>query len=422
MTQWATMAQQSSNSSKANHSNAITVRIVIVALAVMLVLMIIRQISLFYVTDLKTERAVLYTIDKDVPFVGVFVRDERVLTYSGSGVFSYLYPDGSKIAKNAVIAEVYDSIEQIEAKAEIERLEQEIISLERAQNKGTTDFVQPDFITNQIDEQYKVITDLIEHNSFDELESARNDMLVLMNIYNITTGSESDYDGRIAQLKTQIANLKILQSEPKAMITSDESGYFVGYCDGYEGQLNYQTIDSLTVEDIEDIINNKKQVPSNYIGKMFDDYSWKMIGVVELSNRFLIGEKLNLRLESSDEIYEVLVEDVKKIDDESDKCIIILSCDQLTENLVEARISDCELVFDEYTGIKVPREAICFNSEGVKGVYVLLGENPQFKKLDIIYEAEDFVISKNSSNSEYVLLYDQILLEGNPEDESSSSE
>lgn len=417
------MAQQSSKSStRANRSNTITVRIVIVALAVMLVLMVIRQISLFYVTDLKTERAVLYTIDKDVPFIGVFVRDERVLTYSGSGVFSYLYPDGSKIAKNAVIAEVYDSIEQIEAKAEIERLEQEIISLERAQNKGTTDFVQPDFITNQIDEQYKIINDLIEHNSFDELESARNDMLVLMNIYNITTGSESGYDGRISQLKTQIANLKIEQSEPKAMITSDESGYFVGYCDGYEGQLNYQTIDFLTVEDIEDIINNKKPVPSNYIGKMFDEYSWKMIGVVELSNRFLIGEKLNLRLESSDDIYEVMVEDVKKVDDSSNKCIIILSCDQLTETLVETRVSDSELVFDEFTGIKVPREAICFNSEGVKGVYVLLGENPQFKKLDIIYEAEDFVLSKNSSNPEYVLLYDQILLEGNPEDESSSAE
>lgn len=416
------MTQQSNkNSSKANHSNTITVRIVIVALAVMLVLMVIRQISLFYVTDLKTERAVLYTIDKDVPFVGVFVRDERVLTYSGSGVFSYLYPDGSKIAKNAVIAEVYDSIEQIEAKAEIEKLEQEIISLERAQNKGTTDFVQPDFITNQIDEQYKIINDLIEHNSFDELESARNDMLVLMNIYNITTGSESGYDGRISQLKTQIANLKIEQSEPRAMITSDESGYFVGYCDGYEGQLNYQTIDSLSAEDIEEIINNKKPVPSNYIGKMFDEYSWKMVGIVELSNRFLIGEKLNLRLESSDDIYEVLVEDVKKVDDQSNKCIIILSCDQLTEPLVEARVSDCELVFDEFTGIKVPREAICFNSEGVKGVYVLLGENPQFKKLDIIYEAEDFVLSKNSSNPEYVLLYDQILLEGNPEDESSSA-
>lgn len=416
------MTQHSNkNSSKANHSNTITVRIVIVALAVMLVLMVIRQISLFYVTDLKTERAVLYTIDKDVPFVGVFVRDERVLTYSGSGVFSYLYPDGSKIAKNAVIAEVYDSIEQIEAKAEIEKLEQEIISLERAQNKGTTDFVQPDFITNQIDEQYKIINDLIEHNSFDELESARNDMLVLMNIYNITTGSESGYDGRISQLKTQIANLKIEQSEPRAMITSDESGYFVGYCDGYEGQLNYQTIDSLSAEDIEEIINNKKPVPSNYIGKMFDEYSWKMVGIVELSNRFLIGEKLNLRLESSDDIYEVLVEDVKKVDDQSNKCIIILSCDQLTESLVEARVSDCELVFDEFTGIKVPREAICFNSEGVKGVYVLLGENPQFKKLDIIYEAEDFVLSKNSSNPEYVLLYDQILLEGNPEDESSSA-
>lgn len=408
-----------SNKSKQSFANAITVRTIVISLVVVIVLTIVRQISLFYSNNMKVERAVLYTVSKNVPLTGVFVRNERVITYDGEGVFSYLYPDGSKIAKNSTIAEVYENIEQIEAKAEIERLEQQIADLERAQNKGTTDFVQPDFITNQIDEKYKLITNLIEHNDFENLESARSDMLVLMNIYNITTDSESNYESRIAQLKTQIANLKIQQSQPSALITSRESGYFVGYCDGYEGILNYDNINSLTAEDIDEIIDNKKSVPSNYIGKMFDDYSWKMIGVAELSNRFLIGETLNLRLKSSSEMYEVFIEDVKPLNDGSDNCIIILSCDQLSENLVKSRVADCEIVFNEYTGLKVPREAICFNSSGIKGVYVLLGEQVLFKQLDIIYEGEDFVITKNTSDSSYVLLYDQILLEGNPYDEST---
>ena len=59
----------------------------------------------------------------------------------------------------------------------------------------------------------------------------------------------------------------------------------------------------------------------------------------------------------------------------------------------------------------MPREAIHFNSDKEKGVYVILGQDVQFKKIDIIYEGDDYVLSKNSSNEDYLLLYDQILLE-----------
>ena len=59
----------------------------------------------------------------------------------------------------------------------------------------------------------------------------------------------------------------------------------------------------------------------------------------------------------------------------------------------------------------MPREAIRFNSKKEKGVYVILGQDVQFKKIDIVYEGEDYVLSKNTSNEDYLLLYDQILLE-----------
>ena len=48
-----------------------------------------------------------------------------------------------------------------------------------------------------------------------------------------------------------------------------------------------------------------------------------------------------------------------------------------------------------------------------KGVYVMLGKDIIFKKIDVIYENEDedYVISRNTSDDEFLLLYDQILLE-----------
>ena len=77
------------------------------------------------------------------------------------------------------------------------------------------------------------------------------------------------------------------------------------------------------------------------------------------------------------------------------------------------------MIFDEYTGVKVPREAIRFQGQQ-KVTYVMLGQQIIFKKIDVIYEGDDYVLSKNTSDDSYLLLYDQILLEGVSADEVSS--
>ena len=42
---------------------------------------------------------------------------------------------------------------------------------------------------------------------------------------------------------------------------------------------------------------------------------------------------------------------------------------------------------------------------------MILGKDVTFKKINVIYEGDDNVLSENTSNEDYLLLYDQILLE-----------
>ena len=65
--------------------------------------------------------------------------------------------------------------------------------------------------------------------------------------------------------------------------------------------------------------------------------------------------------------------------------VVVLSCDRLDEALVESRVQSAELIFDEYQGLKVPRSAIRFQGDQ-KGVYVILGKDVTFKKINVIYE------------------------------------
>ena len=89
-----------------------------------------------------------------------------------------------------------------------------------------------------------------------------------------------------------------------------------------------------------------------------------------------------------------------------------------------------ELIKGTYRGLKVPREAIRFadvkqvtgedengqpieETVSTKGVYILKGEQVEFKTIDVIYEGGDYVLSKIHENEpDYLALYDDILLEG----------
>ncbi|MDE5916852.1 MAG: hypothetical protein K2G62_01840, partial [Oscillospiraceae bacterium] len=83
----------------------------------------------------------------------------------------------------------------------------------------------------------------------------------------------------------------------------------------------------------------------------------------------------------------------------------------------------------QYEGIKIPRKAIRFDdvketvtdektgeeksvTVNCKGVYVKVGEQIVFKKIDVIYEGDRFVLSSLNAGNGYAALYDDIVVEG----------
>lgn len=358
----------------------------------------------------KTEEAVLCEINDNLSFKGVIVRDEKVIKNDTEGVLDYRYTDGSKISVGSTIANVYKSQDDIAAQNQIEKLKNSISMLERAQNPGTINYVQPDTLKTKIDNEYNDMLTNSLKKDYDSLSKTKNDLSVVLNIYNIITGSVKNYSDQIKSMKSEVSKLN-KSTKPIKQIKSSNTGYFVSYADGYESKLKTNNINKLTEKDITDIINSKPQYQDNVVGKMFSNYSCKIVGIINNDKRISEGSSLNLMLSSSKSKYNVTVDSIKPAKD-NNKSIVVFSCDRLDESLVDSRVQSAKIVFDEYEGLKIPRKAIRFKNKD-KGVYVLLGNDITFKKIDVIYENEDddFVISKNTSNEEYVLLYDQILME-----------
>ena len=77
--------------------NSLTVKILTGLLSVLIITTIGSQIYSALTERHDTEEAVLVTINEDIAFKGVVIRDEKVVTYDGGGVLDYTYSDGSNI-------------------------------------------------------------------------------------------------------------------------------------------------------------------------------------------------------------------------------------------------------------------------------------------------------------------------------------
>lgn len=387
--------------------NSLTVKILAALVSLLMITTICTQVYYFLHDKHDTEEAVLATVNEDIVFDGIIVRDESVVTYNGSGVLDYKYADGSKVSMNSTVAEVFSSEKAIYARDRIAEIDAEIEQLEKAQDPATTNYAEPDALISGMKSGYNDLLESVENRELDRIPDIRSRITLNSNMYSIITGTEAGYSDAIDTLKAERNELMDLTSAPDDAIKADRTGYFVSYADGYEDQLKTSDVDKLTESDIREIIKGDKTPPANAVGKTFESYNCKIVGIVKADSRITDDADVSLKLNSSRTIYRCKVDSVKN---SGENMIIVLDCDRVDQTLVGSRALSAKLIFDEYQGIKVPRSALRFRGDE-KGVYVILGKDISFKKINVIYEGDDFVLSENTSDEEYLLLYDQILLE-----------
>lgn len=396
--------------------DTITAKVLVLILSIFMLVTVFHQFVQVFEDDYTTETATVYSSAEKVTFNGVYIRNESIVSGGKSGVLSYPSPDGSKVAKDSVVAYVYKNANDIYINRQIENLRSEVEILKKEQSPGTTVVAQPEFISSLIEEKYRTITTLAARNDLSSLKTESDNFQMLMGIYQIVIGEETDYNDRIDQLEKQIKLLESKQNNPIDTITVPNSGYFISYVDGYEDILSTDKLSSLTADDIKKVIENDgynaAKVSKNAVGKIVDDYEWYLVGIVDpKAASFNPGKEVKIKLSSTPDLLSAKITDVIETDDPNES-MIVLSCEKLNFNLVQYRTERVEMILDDFNGIKVPREAVRFNKNNEKGVYVLLGQRIAFKKVDVIYECDDYLLSAITSDTSYISVYEDIILSG----------
>ena len=410
-------------------TNSVTLRIVRLILAVLSIVCVSSVIYHLVNQDYKTETAIFATADESVSFQGVYIRDESLCTYSGNGAVCYRVSDGGKLGVNSAIAEIYGDEAQIDIRQQVDAIQAELSLLEKIQNPGTSESAQPANLSSLIEEHYKSLIFHREKANLTALQADKEELLVLLSTYQKITSDAVDFTPRINTLNAQLSALTAQQTVPLDTVKAPNSAYFVSYADGYEDKLTKAGLEAMTVEDIRAVKDDGKVEDKRIIGKLIDGYEWFIVGVIDNSKAiFAPDTNVTMRFESTADTVTGTIASIRSTENPLES-IITVRCDKLTGSLVQHRVERMEMVKGEYEGIQVSREAIRFkeieevhvdDETGVetrkkvnaRGVYILLGEQPTFRRLDVIYEGSDYVLSRLNAGEGYVTLYDDIIVKG----------
>lgn len=383
----------------------------------------------------KTETALSTVVEDSVSMDAVFVRDETVVKTNKNGVISYEVDDASKLGKNSAIATIYQTDSDLDIQKKIDTLESKLKLLESVQNPGTSLSAQPSNMASKISDTYRDILHSRESGDISGVISEKNNLLTLFSTYQLLTGGTSDFADTISQINSSISELQLSQNDPLETITSDESGYFISYIDGYENDIDTSVLDTITEEQINNITDSGAIEQQGVIGKIVSGYKWYAVGAIALNEeeiqKYSEGSSVIIKFSSTNIVADAEIESVRDAGD--GKKIIVVSSENFDKEFVQHRKEKIQIVKAEYKGIKIPTENLRSNDEVITetdengeaytvydknnpstGVYILNGNEAEYKLVDIIYrnDKEGYVISALTEDSRYVKLYDSIITEG----------
>lgn len=389
--------------------------------AVALALLVAMQVYIVFSNPYVVETVYKAQVDESFALKGVVARDEIVLEQEKSGAVDYEIRNGDKVAKNSVIAQMYPSEQDIATMAQVERMEAELETV-KASQQGSTAATQANALTRQINSINDEYVSLVLNHDLDSLYEVKNNFLDAYNRSQILFSTATDFNARIAELEAQIATLKQQSGSSASQVVASSSGYFVNMVDGYEGDLTLEKASGLTAEDIEAYFSQQEQeVQSNSVGKIITNAQWRYVALMDADDAMNLNEgwNYNLRFPSSGDDTVVMNLVSCKIDNEADQALVVFESDRISEQTAKLRLEEAEVILNTFEGIKIPKSAlhIIQTDEGSeKGVYIKYGQTMQFKKVDILYENEEYFISRSieteNERSDYVRIYDDVIVKG----------
>ena len=420
-------------------NNSLIRRLGTTAIALLLLLYVGYQVYRSHYSGVRTETAAYFTASDSVQVTGFAVRDETVLEGGQSGVVDYVLSSGDKVAKGGTVALLCRDARQASARRELETVESEIQSLKTLEAPGDTYAASPDSLNQQIHRELSGLLGQTVAGDYSRLSRSRENLLYLISERQIVTGGAADFGERLKALEEQKKTLTGQAGTALGRIVSPKSGYFISSTDGLESAVDFSKALSLTGAQIRAAQSAKAAPVSGAAGKISGSYEWYFACVVGADRavgfrQLASGGTVSIRFPFvSNMTVPASVAAVNQQDPDSEAAVI-LRCTYVNAQLASIRRQTAQIVVHEYTGVRLSRKALHFETvsktqkdekgkkttvkKEVSGVYVLHGNQIDFRQVVPVYSTDNYVVCDPNPDAESLMtdgtvkLHDEVVVEG----------
>lgn len=355
----------------------------VIAVSVLLIVYIVYQAYMMIYDPVGTELAYEYTVEDTIDAEVFVARSESYINNSKKGTIISAVEDGSRVSKNQPVAMVFADTNAADTYLELRDVETQLNRYKVLARQSANYIFDVEDLDLYVDEEAVKLVDLVNERHFTTLDDTINDFRNQVVTKQISTGSKVDFDSRVASLQVKYDTLS-KKSTKHTDIVSKNSGYYIGYTDGYENVIDCKEITKIGIDDIRKALEAEpKAVPNGVIGKVVTEFTWYFLSVIESSkvSSLSVGDTVTVVLPFS--AVNTVQAKVFAMNEnkETGEVALVLTCNIMNEDAASLRHENAEFVIASHTGIKVPSSAIRVNKDGEKGVYVLSGNIALFKKI-----------------------------------------
>ena len=317
---------------------------------------------------------------------GFFVRTESAVRAEG-GTCSLSAGEGEKVHAGQVIATEYLSDSALQRGEEILSLKTKIAQLEEKNKSGDKGFSKG--LQTAVS-----LSEAVAHKRFDEIGT-----LVLDVESYIFTGSRAAAGESLEALKERLSALEA-RDDGTRVITAPVSGTFSGVTDGFEN-VSPKDVANISPDGLYSLFPEKTGGGARPVGKLVTDIKWRFAAVmtVEDAARLSQGAEFSVSFAAPISIKVVMrVESIGVVTD--GRRVVVFSADKSLADIVSKREAQAEVIFSEYSGIGIPREAIRLDDSNKTFVFLLTGVRAEKVYVEIIGEFGDSYIVKNIKKNE----------------------
>lgn len=388
------------------------------------------QVYMMSYDPYPTETALVNNYTDQIEIEGIAVKSEQVLADETTGIVKYTNSNSKKVVSDATVATIYANEQDLLLGDQITKKQEQLAVLQELEEKRSTISVNAQNIVSGIKEQQLAFVNAVESDDYSSIRSIQGNMLSFLLRQRMVLDQSLSFENSISSLETEIASLQNQITKEGKQIIVPAAGYFTNEVDGYETVITPKDLEDLTdyeVSDLQQMLNKTVQGSPTALGKLIDSTEWFFLGMFDGTDADRLKKDQTITLQFPNSAgYSVKANIAQVFFEEGDtQGVVLLESNNMSDAIVDLRKENPSMIFSSSKGIKISKEAMrivqkekkeedgSVKNVSVPGVYIAMGQMVRFKEIDVLYEAESYVISQlHEDESEYLHIYDEVILEG----------